>query len=188
MRLYLLFLMMVSVPMPAYSFYKCVDASGAVTYQKIPCANAAAQKKMHVYVPPKPGLMMGQKFSGDESDAGETPIAIQDKLSTILSSLAPVRTAVLEHYQSKKEWPETLSDLGMNEAEMTSSYIDVISFDGSGKISTHLNKGFGENKLVVSEPVSVMGGTSFEWSCYANFPEKSLVSGKKQLCESRVIK
>jgi len=192
MRFYLLFLLMVLAPLPAHSFYKCTDEAGAVTYQKIQCRPASTQNKMHVYIPPKPDAVLGGEFPDDDDAAdgaseSESALSIKDNFSTIMSSLAPVKMAVLEYYRSMNKWPKSLADIGMNATEMTSSYVDGVSLDSSGKVVARLNRGFGQKKQLILEPKNVMGGTSFEWKCYANFPKNTLLSGGASMCESKVI-
>ena len=187
MRFYLFFVLLLMAPMQAHSFYKCTNESGGITYQKIPCKHSSVQSKLHVYVAPKPGIAAGSEFSDDNPDASEEASSIRDNLGAIMSSLTPVKLAAVEFRQSSGEWPKALSDVGMNEKEMTSSYVDGVKLDGSGKITARLNRDFGKNKKLILEPYSVMSGTSFEWKCYTNFPKESLPSGREMMCESRII-
>lgn len=187
MRFYLLFILLLIAPVQVSAFYKCVDESGAVTYQKIPCGQTSTQRKMHVYVAPTPGEILEMEFADDDSRASEVTMHIKPNLSTIISSLAPVRMALQEYHQANGEWPEALEDIDMNDEEMRSNYIDAVVLDSGGRLVARLNRGFGKNKQLIAEPKSVMGGTSYEWSCYANFPRKLLASGGNALCESRVI-
>jgi len=183
---HLIIVLMIFTPTQAHSFYKCIDSAGAVTYQKTPCPNIT-QKKMHVYTAPRPGLKGGEFYEGD-SDLENPIISIKKRLPAILSSLTPVRISSREYFQSEGSWPEKLIDIGLNKIEMKSSYVDEVYLNGTGNITVRLNKGFGNKKQVILEPISVMGGTSFEWKCYTNFPRESLPSGREALCESKNIK
>ncbi len=187
MKLSLLLALMLLLPMQAHSFYKCIDKAGGVTYQKIPCSHTSAQNKMHVFVAPAPDVALGNEVPDDELEGSEPTLSIKDELAAILASLTPVKGAVADYYKSNNQWPEHLADVGMNEAEMSSSYIDSVSLAGNGRVLARLKRGFGTNKKLIIEPRSVMGGTSFEWKCFANFPAKVLASENKPWCSSRAI-
>ena len=187
MKSYLLFVLLLSVPMPVLSYYKCTNELDEVVYQKIPCRPTSTEKKIHVYTPPQSGVVKGSEFDGDESISNEKSTIIRSKLSSAIASLSPIKKSVTEYYRSKGEWPRKLSDIKMNKDEMTSSYIDEIILGDNGEVAAHLNSDFGNDKQIIIKPKSVMGDTSFEWKCYANFTKQLLSSSDYPLCKSRVI-
>ena len=76
---------------------------------------------------------------------------------------------------------------GFEEGSMNSSKIDSVRLEPGGVVVAKLNNAIGNNKYIAMQPQSVLGGTSIEWRCYANFPRQVLSYGNSSTCESRVI-
>jgi len=183
--------------LPALAVYKCTNAQGEVAYQDSECQDGAVEKKMHVAVPstppePRPALTAEQQQLAQNAFVDEgSPIVIRAELSNVLATLSPIKMRLIEYYAYAGKWPNSLADIDLKASEMTSSHIDKMTLSDIGGntrgIKAYLNPSFGENKRLILMPKSVMGGTSFEWQCFANFNKKSLVYGGQQLGESRVL-
>lgn len=182
--------------LPALAVYKCTNAQGEVAYQDSECQAGAVEKKMHVAVPstpaePKPAPGSDEQISDKAFVDEGSPIVIRAELSNVLATLSPIKMRLIEYYTYAGKWPKSLADIDLKVSEMTSSHIDKIALsDISGNkraIKAYLNQSFGEDKRLILMPKSVMGGTSFEWECFANFNKQSLSYGGQQLCESREV-
>ena len=167
---------------PASAFYKCTDTNGRVTYQQHVCNEVDVEKKLHIYNPPEIGVSKDKAYVGDKS----SPL-LRAQLASILASLSPIKLRVIEHYRYMGVWPETLESIGLVAAEVASSNVEKVTFDEDGGIHAYLRETFGDNKRVVIRPKSVMGGTSFEWECFANFNKATLLYLGNPSCESREI-
>ena len=188
--------MLVFFSLSALAVYKCTNAQGDVAYQDSECQEGAVEKKMHVAVPSasaesKPALGSDEQISDKAFVDEGNPIVIRAELSNVLATLSPIRMRLIEYYAYAGKWPNSLADIDLKASEMTSSHIDKITLSDIGGnkrgIKAYLNQSFGEDKRLILMPKSVMGGTSFEWQCFANFNKQSLSYGGQQLCESREL-
>lgn len=194
--LFFIIAVLIFFSLPALAVYKCTNAQGEVAYQDSECQAGAVEKKMHVAVPstpaePKPAPGSDEQISDKAFVDEGSPIVIRAELSNVLATLSPIKMRLIEYYAYAGKWPKSLADIDLKVSEMTSSHIDkiVLSDIGGNKraIKAYLNQSFGKDKRLILMPKSVMGGTSFEWQCFANFNKQSLSYGGQQLCESRGI-
>lgn len=198
----IIIVLILAFPSSVFAAYKCTDTNGRVGYQDQPCAEGAVEKEIRLYSPPEQGVSNGAfkpkvsadpavsdgDVSGDKmSFVDESSMLLRTHLAGVLSSLSPIKIRVIEYYYNTGVWPQKLKDIDLDKDEMTSREINTIVLGDEGGIYAYLDEQFGEDKKVVLMPKRVMGGTSVEWECFANFSVKRLAYRGRALCESRAI-
>lgn len=186
MKYCLLFALLAVIPIQGFSFYKCTNEKGEVTYQKVTCPPSSAQIKKRVFI--EHSQNSKSEFVQEEAIPLPKIMLFRNKLASAISSLSYLKMALSDYYSLNGNWPTKLSDAGIDKSSMTSSNIDEVSLDKEGGIVAKLNSSFGENKILLTKPKAVMGGTSMEWTCYANFPKELLSYAGESICESRILK
>lgn len=193
----IIIVLILAFPSSVFAAYKCTDTNGRVAYQDQPCVEGAVEKEIRLYSPPEQGVSDGvfrPKVSADPSVSDDempfldgSSMLLRTRLASVLSSLSPIKIRVIEYYYNTGVWPQKLKDIDLDKDEMTSREINTIVLGDEGGIYAYLDEQFGEDKKVVLMPKRVMGGTSVEWECFANFSDKKLANRGRALCESRVI-
>ncbi len=182
-------------------FYKCTDVNGKTAYQQRPCSSATKQETVTIRgksaaIAQLPELSSNAQLFGNSeytADKDEPVLANQmvflAKLSQVLATLHPLKFSIVEYYSMNGEWPKSFKELGLEEKSLSSLYIVQVSIVKNGVFLAQLSSEFGAGKKVALVPIPVMGGTSMEWSCFANFPASSMImtAAKTTLCKSRVI-
>lgn len=170
----------------AANYFKCVGPDGGIIFSDTECPDSSeviTEKTL------KSGTLTGHvenaAFQEPQTELDlEEMLLLRARLSEVLTSLNPIKIAAEEHQLSSGEWPQTLHELGFDSREMTSSAIKQLRLGKTGKIIANLKPDFGDAKLIVLSPQSILGGTQFEWECAANF---SPLIMEKLPCESRKI-
>jgi hypothetical protein len=184
----LLILPLVLTVTPVHSAYKCVDEKGNVTYQTKACPSDASQTKTKVAskqsTEPEKSASKQEEFTSDQSMNDIQAMPVRSKLSSAISALTPIRLMITDYYSTNGAWPTQLSDLGFDQDNMSSSTVDSVKIGANGEFLAELNSTFGDQKLLVFSPQSVMGGTGVEWKCYANFTSELLTVAGHPICES----
>lgn len=171
----------------AQRLFKCTDSSGRTQYQQVPCEGRQQQDKVRVYTGPGDPAEMNWKpyEASPDEPAVIDPQRFTARFFSAVSSLGPVKVALANYYHARGSWPETLRDVGYEPREMRSSLIEKVVIGREGAIVARLTTDFGMDKKVVLRPKPVMGDTSIEWECHANFPARAMMLAGERFCRSR---
>lgn len=171
----------------AAKLFKCVDASGRTQYQQVPCEGEQQQNRVKVYTGPRdPGEMSWKPYEAtDDEPAVVDPRRFTARFFSAISSLGPVKVALAQYYHERGSWPRTLREVGYEPREMNSALVDKVVIGSEGAIVAQLGAEFGQDKTLVLRPKPVMGGTSIEWQCHANFPAQAMMMAGEHFCRSR---
>lgn len=188
MKYGLICISLASAAIPVHAAYKCVDEKGNVTYQTKACQSNELQTKTKVSSKKIPSGSQTEpkqdEFTSDQLMDSTQALLIKQKIATAISALTPIRIMTMDYHSVNGDWPTQLSDIGLDKDNMKSSTVDSVKMGGNGDFAAELNESFGDNKLIVFRPESVMGGTSIEWKCFANFTSEQLSTPGLPLCES----
>lgn len=182
-----------SIPALAHAFYKCVDEQGKTTYQKTACPADTSQSKVRVASHMEKSSAQrafesdeftGREFTTDESTEDTKTMLIRQQLASAIASLSALKITMADYHSANGVWPKRFSDIGINDSSMKSSTIESIGIETNGEFIVKLNSALGDHKKVLMKPEIVLGGTSIEWRCYANFTREVLSFSGRQICES----
>ena len=187
----------------AAAYFKCTDGQGGTTFQEFPCPEAAEQveekiRGEHRSTDTPSGVAASRATTSGELRytkpypednqvaLSEAPV-IRSRLSSALASLTPIRSLMTEFFVSNGAWPTQFAEIGLQERELSSDQIETVRLEAEGVLVARLDPVIGADKFVALQPQIVLGGTSIEWQCFANFPEAILNLGGAGVCLSRVI-
>ena len=181
-----------SLPVQSNSYFKCTDGNGKLSFQTLPCPPASVEEEEITTTSEKPAPAPNRETFGKSEYSDETthktqPGLTNSKLASVLASLSPLKVLNYEYFLTHGKWPKNFQVLGLNARDMISSQIDAVKLGTSGGIVARLSTEFGKNKYLAIKPLAVLGGTSLEWQCFANFPQETLNYSGHSICESRSL-
>lgn len=111
---------------------------------------------------------------------------IHAQLTSAVAALVPIRMMVLTYYQEFGAYPESLSDIGLDPAEMTDNVnIKGVRLEKEGIIVAELEEKFGNSKRIALIPSSTMGGLQTRWECVTNVDASAFDHKRYPICEPK---
>ena len=110
----------------------------------------------------------------------------QAGLSSAVASLSALRPVISMYYNDTGRYPASLTDLGLDPAEMTDgNYIKSVELEKDGVIVAELADTFGKSKRLALVPGSSMGGLQTRWQCFTDVEASRFLDKQFSLCKAR---
>jgi len=94
------------------------------------------------------------------------------EIASVLSTMSIFKNMIVEYYMRRNEYPDSLSQFGLEETDMTDDrYIKQVRLGKDGAIIADLMPLFGNSKHLALIPKPSMGGLQLSWHCITDLPE-----------------